>query len=63
MVEYLFHGSSKINITNNIIQYNEGYGVATYMALNGNVQNNKYAGNGHSKEQEKISSEKKIVME
>ena len=63
MVEYLFHGSSKINITNNIIQYNEGYGVATYRALNGIVQNNKYAGNGHSKEQEKISSEKKIVME
>jgi parallel beta-helix repeat protein len=63
MVEYLYHGSSKINVTNNIIQYNEGYGVATYSALNGIVQNNKYAGNGHNPEQEKISIEKKIVME
>lgn len=63
MIEFLQKGSQAITVNNNIIQYNNGFGVASYAATNSKVLNNVYEGNGNSKEQQKISMEKHIVME
>ena len=63
MAEFLYKGSENISITNNIIQYNAGYGVESYAVKNGKIDKNVYAGNGRISEQQKISSEKFIVME
>lgn len=63
MAEYLYHGSTKISITNNIIQYNAVFGVATYGAIYSIIQQNVYAGNGINRLQEKISNDKTMVME
>jgi parallel beta-helix repeat protein len=49
MVEFLYKGSSRIAVRNNLVQYNAGYGV-------------EYAGNGNNVA-EKISPQKYIVME
>ena len=63
MAEFLFNGSDNISITNNIIQYNARYGVESYAVKNGKVEKNTYAGNGNVPEQQKLSSEKIILMD
>lgn len=63
MVEYLNQGSENVNITGNIIHYNNGYGLESYSARNSKINNNKYTGNGKMIVQEKISAKKYIVME
>ena len=63
MLEFLQNGSQYINITNNIAQYNAGYGIEGYSVKNNNIQQNSFAGNGNDKEQQKISSEKYIIMQ
>jgi hypothetical protein len=62
MLEFLFNGCEDVSISNNIIHYNNGYGVESYAAKNIKSENNKYAGNGN-RDQQKISAEKFIVME
>jgi polygalacturonase len=61
MAEYLFRGNDHLNISNNSIQYNNGYGVETHGATNSTVADNKYEGNGHLTTQQKISTEKTIT--
>jgi parallel beta-helix repeat protein len=63
MVEFLRDGSDKVIISGNLIQYNAGYGVEMYSAKNSRSANNRYYGNGKIAAQEKISTEKYIVME
>ncbi|HEY8969895.1 MAG TPA: right-handed parallel beta-helix repeat-containing protein, partial [Puia sp.] len=58
MAEHLFKGNDHIRISNNRIQYNNGYGVEMYGASNSPVVGNKYEGNGILAAQQKISSEK-----
>ena len=55
MSEFLYSGCSDINIRNNAIQYNNGYGVEAYATEKLNLNGNQYHLNGQSKEQEKIS--------
>ena len=61
MVEYLYRGSQNVVISNNLIHYNNGFGVETYATINGKVENNKYAGNGNNATQQKLSSERVVV--
>lgn len=63
MVEYHSRGSEKITVNNNIIHYNNGYGVESYAVAEAKIENNRYAGNGRVKEQQKVSNEKYILME
>jgi parallel beta-helix repeat protein len=63
MLEFLQNGSKNINITNNIVQYNAGYGIEGYSLKNSNIQQNSFAGNGNDKEQQKLSSEQYILMQ
>jgi parallel beta-helix repeat protein len=62
MVEFLFRGSENVLITNNIIHFNNEYGVETYAVRNNKVMKNIYSGNGKNTTQQKISSEKFIAM-
>ncbi len=63
MIEFLQYGSENINVSNNIIHYNDGYGLESYGARNSKSLNNKYTGNGKNAKQELLSSEKLILME
>jgi parallel beta-helix repeat protein len=62
MVEFFSKGSENLRIANNIVQYNNGYGVETYAVKKGVVENNKYAGNGNVADQQKVTAEKVILM-
>ncbi len=62
MAEFLSRGSENITVANNLIHYNNGFGVEAYAVRNLKSEKNAYAGNGKTAGQEKISSEKKIVM-
>ena len=62
MVEYLYDSSENIEISNNLIHYNGGFGLESYAARNLKSEKNRYAGNGSSKEQEKLRDDKFIVM-
>ncbi|MBN9381008.1 MAG: right-handed parallel beta-helix repeat-containing protein [Chitinophagaceae bacterium] len=61
MAEFLFSGNEHITISDNRIQYNNGYGVEVYAAGNSRVENNTYEGNGNLTAQQKISAEKFII--
>jgi parallel beta-helix repeat protein len=63
MVEYQRDGSEKVIIQKNQVQYNAGYGVEMYAAKSSISSGNRYAGNGKIPAQEKVSSEKIIMME
>jgi parallel beta-helix repeat protein len=63
IVEFQQNSCENITIDNNLIQYNNGPGAETYATKNSKVENNKYAGNGNNTAQEKISTEKYILME
>ena len=60
MIEFQHRGSENISVTNNQIQFNDGFGVESYAARNSAFSGNTYAGN--SQEKEKISNEKFILM-
>ncbi len=63
MMQYLYNGSENVTISKNIIHYNNGFGVEAYSGKNIKSTNNTYAGNGTDlKSNEKISSEKIIIM-
>lgn len=63
MIEYLDSGSSQVAVRQNRIQYNGGFGVESYALKNGTILGNTYEGNGNSAKQEKLSTEKRILME
>ncbi|MEI6275292.1 MAG: right-handed parallel beta-helix repeat-containing protein [Prolixibacteraceae bacterium] len=64
MVQYLYAGSKNINISNNLIHYNNGFGVTSYAAKNIKSEGNSYAGNGTDlKSNELISPLKLILMQ
>jgi len=62
MAEFLFDGNENITVSDNRIQYNNGYGVETYAAKNSRIGKNTFEGNGN-KEQQKISMEKFIMLD
>ncbi len=62
MVEYLHKGNNKVNVSNNIVQYNNGFGVEMYAATNSKSENNTCVGNGNEKAQEKITNAKYIII-
>jgi parallel beta-helix repeat protein len=63
MVEFLYKGSEFIEIKNNQIQYNNGYGVESYAVRMIAVSVNNYTGNGNSEAQQKLSNDKFIIMQ
>lgn len=63
MVEYFHNGSEDVTISNNRIQFNNGYGVESYAVRQISVSGNDYRLNGKSEVQQKISEDKFIVME
>ncbi|OFX30722.1 MAG: hypothetical protein A2W92_18935 [Bacteroidetes bacterium GWA2_42_15] len=63
MVEFLYNSSENVGVSNNLIHYNNGFGLESYAAHNLKSANNIYAGNGKLKEQERVSEEKFIIMQ
>jgi hypothetical protein len=63
MVEYLYKGCDNIAISNNQIQYNNGYAVESYGTMKVLSTNNSYAGNRNNEPQERIINEKYIIMQ
>ncbi len=63
LVEYLYRGSENITVKDNLVQYNNGYGLESYSAKNLKSSNNTCLGNGNNQMQQKISETKFIVME
>jgi parallel beta-helix repeat protein len=62
MAEYLSLGSENIYITDNLIHYNNGFGIESYSVKNIKTEANTLTGNRES-EQQKISGEKYIIMQ
>ncbi len=63
MIQYLYNGSENITVSDNLIHYNNGFGVESYAGKSITTSKNSYAGNGKDlKSNEKISSEKFIIM-
>ncbi len=56
MSEHLYNGCRNVNINENIIQYNNGYGVEAYATEKINLNGNRYHLNGQSVGQENIST-------
>ncbi len=64
MIQFLYAGSENITVSNNVIHYNNGFGVTSYAGKNIKSTNNKFAGNGTDlRSNEKISDEKYIIMQ
>jgi len=62
MLQYLYHGSEDISISDNLIQFNNQAGIASYATKNLRTARNKFEGNGkdfHSNE--RITSKKMLV--
>jgi parallel beta-helix repeat protein len=62
MAEYLSKGSENLTITDNLIHYNNGFGIESYFSKNIKTDGNTLTGNRES-EQQKISVEKYILMQ
>jgi hypothetical protein len=62
LLEFLYYGNADINISDNLIHYNNGFGLESYATARLKVQN-KYVGNGKSVAQERISLEKILIQE
>ena len=63
MVEFLNKGSEKIIISNNTIQYNNGFGIESYGARDIKPDGNKCSGNNVPADQNRISTDQKIILE
>ncbi len=62
MLQYLYHGSEDISISNNLIQYNNQAGIASYATKNLSTARNKFEGNGKDfQSNERITSKKMLV--
>ncbi|WP_158862877.1 right-handed parallel beta-helix repeat-containing protein [Maribellus comscasis] len=62
MAEYLFNGSENISLKNNLIHYNNGFGIESYSTKNLVTNGNTLIGN-FKKNQRNISDEKKVIMQ
>jgi hypothetical protein len=62
MVEFLYGGSEEIEVRENLIHYNNGFGLESYSAKNLTSEKNTYVGNGSLKVQEKLSNDRYIIM-
>ncbi|MCE5177865.1 MAG: right-handed parallel beta-helix repeat-containing protein [Porphyromonadaceae bacterium] len=62
MAEYLSHGSQKIDINNNLVHYNKGFGIESYATRDMVATGNRLIGNREMK-QSKIVNDPYIVME
>lgn len=63
LAEYLGVTNSNIDVSGNLIQFNNGYGVESYGSTKFTSSNNNLRGNGSIKgAQEKISNDKTIIM-
>ncbi|RPD39892.1 right-handed parallel beta-helix repeat-containing protein [Chitinophaga barathri] len=63
MLEYLHSGSRNVTVSNNLIHYNNGFGLESYATTLLKQENNLLGGNGNQSSQQKISNEKYIVMD
>ena len=64
MVQFLYKGSENIAMSNNLIQYNQGFGIGAFAGKNIGSVGNTFAGNGADlKSNEIISTEKLINMQ
>lgn len=63
MMEYLFEGNEMLQIQNNLIQFNSGWGIESYGTKNLQLTNNELNGNGKVPAQQKISMDEKILMQ
>ena len=63
MGEYLYHGSENVTVCDNVIQYNNGFGVKAYAIVGLSVAKNVYRSNEVGQQQEYISSEKALQLE
>lgn len=65
LAEYLGVNNSNITVNNNLIQFNNGFGIESYASSNMKSSGNKLIGNGGfstSTVQENISPDKKVLM-
>ena len=62
MAEFLSRGSENIQISKNLIHYNNGFGIESYSTKNIKTEGNTLTGNRETNQQ-KISSEKYIIMQ
>jgi len=62
MSEFQYFGCNNLDIKDNIIQYNGGFGIETYGAKQVVLSGNKYDLNGTSAQQEHISAEQKVIL-
>jgi polygalacturonase len=62
MAEYLYSGSADIAIENNIVHYNNGYALESYLTKNIKTYGNILTGN-REPDQQKISDERFIIMQ
>jgi len=64
LVQFLYKGSENITISNNLIHYNQGFGIGAYAGKNIGSIKNTFAGNGSDlKSDENISTKKLINMQ
>ena len=63
MVEFLHRGSENITVSNNIIQFNNGFGLESYSVRKFTQSGNTLEGNGTSELQLKISEEKNLIIQ
>lgn len=61
IAEFLSKGSENIEVSDNLIHYNNGFGIESYSTKTIKVKDNTLTGNNNS-EQQKISDEKYIIM-
>jgi len=46
MIQYLYRGSENVTISNNLIHYNNGFGIEAFAGKNIKTSDNIYTGNG-----------------
>jgi hypothetical protein len=63
MAEFLYNGSENVTITDNLIQYNNGFGLESWSVHKITQSGNIFEGNGTSELQVKISEEKSLIMQ
>jgi parallel beta-helix repeat protein len=63
LMEYFFYGNRMMNIHDNMIQFNAGWGIESYASVGIKTDRNEMQLNGNNKEQIRISAEKKILMQ
>ncbi len=61
MAEYLSKGSGNVNVSNNLVHFNNGFGIESYATKNIKADGNTLTCN-FRKEQQKISDEKYIIV-